>query len=113
MATTPDLVFPADAVTARLGSMVFVWEEVSGGGTYILEIATDAGFANLVQRIETTLTQMEATFEAGNFYYWRVRLASLVSATVRTFSAPPFSPASVETHVVDGKARILNQYKEA
>lgn len=117
MATTPELSAPADGITARLQSLVFSWAAIDGGADYyVLQIATDSLFSNIVARIETTLTQVEATFEAGTLYYWRVQShdgATVATSTeVRDFSAPPFTPAAVTTHVEDGVARVLNQFQE-
>ncbi len=118
MATTPDLISPDDGITARLQSLVFSWEPItpSAPDLYILQIARDAAFTDIETQVETTLTTWEATFAAGDFYYWRVRaldgVTIVTSATVRTFSAPSFSPASIETHVEDGKGRLLNQFLE-
>ncbi len=119
MAATPELLLPDDEVTARLGSLVFSWEPLTVGSVdrYALQIALDEDFTDIVSEIETTFTQVEVTFEAGNLYFWRVQAVDGVtvytSTTVRSFSAPPFSPASVESHVEDGKGRILNQFKES
>jgi hypothetical protein len=118
MATTPDLIAPDDAVTARLQSLVFSWEPVtpSAPDTYVLQIARDEAFTDIETQVETTLTIWEATFTAGDFYYWRVLALDgatvLPSSTVRSFSAPSFSPAAVETHIEDGKGRLLNQFLE-
>lgn len=117
MPATPELIAPADGVIARLESLLFSWQAVTGGvDLYMLQIATDAAFANIVLQIETTLTEMEGAFEAGNLYYWRVRAkiggSTVTSTEVRDFSAPPTTPAQIETHVADGKARVLNQFQE-
>lgn len=112
MSTTPDLISPADGATARLLTLVFRWQPVTGGGNYILEIATDSGFANIISQLQTTGTKIEASFPLGNLYYWRVRIGSAFSATTRVFSAPPFSPAAVTSHQADGKARVLTQFLE-
>ena len=118
MATTPDLIAPDDAITARLQSLVFSWEPVtpSAPDVYVLQIARDAAFTDIETHLETTLTILEATFAAGDFYYWRVLAidgeTTLISSTIRSFSAPSFSPATVETHIEDGKGRLLNQFQE-
>lgn len=117
MPATPELVTPADGVVARLESMLFSWQAVTGGADlYTLQIATDAAFANIVFQIETTLTQMEGVFEAGNLYYWRVRAkiggSTVTSTEVRDFSAPALTPYQIDTHVEDGKGRVLNQFQE-
>jgi hypothetical protein len=112
MAVNPDLLLPADNIVARLGSMIFLWEVSSGGsGVYVLQIATDAAFANIVFQGETTLLQMEATFDPGYFYYWRVKRGAATSSTYRGFSAPPFSPEALLTHEADGQGRLLNQFR--
>ncbi len=119
MAATPELLSPDDDITARLGSLVFSWEPLTPdpADIYILQIALDEDFTDIVTQIETTFTQIEATFPAGAFYFWRVRAMDGVtvytSTTVRTFSAPSFSPATLETHIEDGLARVLNQFKES
>lgn len=117
MAATPELISPADGIVSRLEAMLFSWEAVTGGADlYILQIATDLAFANIVLQIETTLTQMEGAFDSGNLYYWRVRAkvgaSTLTSTTVREFSAPPLVPSQIDTHVEDGQARVLTQFQE-
>lgn len=117
MATTPELHAPADGAAARLQSLVFSWAAIDGGADYyVLQIAADALFTNILIRIETTLTQAEALFDPGAIYYWRVQshagVTVATSTQVRYFSAPPFLPAAVDTHVEDGIARLLNQFLE-
>lgn len=117
MPATPELIAPSNGAIARLESALFSWQAVTGGADlYTLQIATDAAFANIVRQVETTLTQMEAAFDSGNLYYWRVRAkigGSTVNSTeVRDFSAPPLIPSQVGTHVEDGKGRLLNQFQE-
>lgn len=118
MSSTPELVAPMDGVVGRLQSLMFSWEEIDGGADYyVLQIATDALFANIVTTVETTLLQAEVIFEAGMIYYWRVQshdgATVATSSEVRDFSAPPFSPASIDSHVEDGLGRLLNQFKES
>ncbi len=117
MAATPELIAPADGAVARLQSLIFSWEEIDGGADYyVLQIAADALFSNLITTVETTLLQAEVVFEPGTIYYWRVQshdgVTVATSTEVRDFSAPPFSPASIDSHVEDGLGRLLNQFQE-
>lgn len=117
MGATPNLLSPADSITARLGSQIFSWQPIDGGADrYVLQLAKDAGFTQLVSELETTFTQVEQQFVNGTLYYWRVQAhvggSTFTSATARSFSAPPFVPASQADHVAAGKARLLNQFRE-
>lgn len=117
MATTPELIAPADGATSRLGSIVFSWQPVDGGADlYTLQIATDIAFAHIAHQAETAARQIESTFPAGNLYYWRVIArvgsSSYTSTTSRVFSAPPFIPVQNTSHVEDGLDRVISQFQE-
>lgn len=112
MATTPELLLPADGMIARLQSLVFNWGPVDAGGPYVLEISTDEAFTDIVQQAETELTQVEVAFDAGNVYYWRVRAGAELSPTARSFTAPALNPAPVTSHIEDGLASVLTQFRE-
>lgn len=112
MGTTPELLLPENDAVARLRSFVFNWEPVDAGGPYVLEVASDEGFADVVASVATSRTQAEATFAAGREYFWRVSADGVFSSSARRFTAAPFDPAIIETHVEDGKGRMLNQFQE-
>lgn len=112
MGTTPEQLLPEAGAIARLRSFVFNWEPVDAGGPYVLEVASDEDFEDVVAHVTTSLTQAEATFEAGREYFWRVSADGVFSGASRRFTAAPFDPAIIETHVEDGKGRMLNQFKE-
>jgi hypothetical protein len=117
MAATPELLIPLDKSVARLGSLEFSWESVDGGvDRYVLQIALDEAFSNIILSLETTLTRVEAAFPLGAEYFWRVRAIdggdTLTSTTVRALSAPAFQPATIETHEADGKSLLLSQFQE-
>lgn len=53
----------------------FTWEEIAGAEFYILEVAEDQNFENIVYSREIGETQFDATnvsMEIGQDYYWRV-----------------------------------------
>lgn len=118
MAATPELLLPLDKAVSRLGSMEFSWEAVDGGvDRYVLQIAMDSGFTNIVLSLETTFTRVEAAFPLGAEYFWRARAIdggdTLTSTAVRALSAPAFQPTTIETHEADGKALLLSQFQES
>lgn len=73
--TTPVLSSPADNAIVQPVLTVFDWDDVTGATSYRLQIATDAGFTNVVQNITgigtsgRTLTTPLAYYTN---YFWRV-----------------------------------------
>lgn len=71
---------PANNSTQVLNqSILFTWTVPADSGTiqspitYIVEFATDAAFANIIQTGTTTTATFERTFTSVGDYYWRVR----------------------------------------
>jgi cell division septation protein DedD len=72
---TPTLTAPANGATDQAINPTFTWSAGSQVQTYTLEIATDAGFTNIVHTangIDGT-TYSAALLAAGTNYFWRVR----------------------------------------
>ncbi|MEZ4958744.1 MAG: zinc-dependent metalloprotease family protein [Saprospiraceae bacterium] len=71
----PMLLFPANGATGIApGGTLLTWQMVPGADTYLVQVATDPAFQNLV----ASATLADTTFLAGNtleatVYYWRVR----------------------------------------
>jgi hypothetical protein len=68
----PTLTGPADGAVDLAPPVQLTWTGAPGSSTYLVEIATDSGFANVVQSQNVAATT--ATF--GGFapieYFWRV-----------------------------------------
>ncbi len=94
----PVLTSPANGATNVAIPPVFTWNAASQAGTYSIQIATDAGFTNIVEQASgvagTTYTAQTA-LNTNTLYYWRVQAdnacgASAYSAvfSFRTVAAP-------------------------
>ena len=72
---TPTLTAPANSATGVAISPTFTWSAASQAKTYTLEVATDAGFTNIVHTGTgiTGTTYSGATLSANTSYFWRVR----------------------------------------
>lgn len=77
--TAPTLVSPANGATGQVLQPTFTWNAVSGADSYSLEVATDAGFSNVVIT-ESGLTGTNYTptsdLNSVTTYYWRVQAAN-------------------------------------
>lgn len=75
----PTLVSPANGATSQALQPTFMWNAVSGADSYSLEVATDAGFSNVVIT-ESGLTGTNYTptsdLNSVTTYYWRVQAAN-------------------------------------
>lgn len=74
--TTPSLSSPTDGLLCIDNTVTFSWSastDADGDSiTYNLQIATDTGFSNIVEDINTSTTTRTVTLDAGTAYYWRV-----------------------------------------
>jgi uncharacterized lipoprotein YddW (UPF0748 family) len=71
---SPELTSPANSQSLFL-PFEFKWEAVDGSEFYILEVAQDNSFTNIVYKRELSATQFAAknmTLQEGETYYWRV-----------------------------------------
>ena len=71
----PTLLNPVDGVTDVSLTPTFTWSAASGADTYTLDIATDAGFTNIMHSasaIVGTSYALGASLDPGATYYWRV-----------------------------------------
>ncbi|MFD3164463.1 choice-of-anchor J domain-containing protein [Herpetosiphon sp. NSE202] len=85
----PTLTAPANNATDVSNTPTFTWSSATGADSYVLEIASDAGFSNLVYTATTELTSLtSAPLSTNTKHYWRVRAANAcgVSANSAIFS---------------------------
>ena len=71
----PTLVSPVNGATDVSLTPTLTWSAASGADTYTLDIATDAGFTNIVQSandIAGTSYTLGASLDPAVTYYWRV-----------------------------------------
>ena len=70
----PALSMPADGATGVLTSPTLSWSAVSGAQGYLVEIATDSGFTNVVVSESTLSTSLEVVTPLAmeTEYFWRV-----------------------------------------
>lgn len=73
----PTLISPENGITIDTRTPTFDWDAVAGAAQYILGVATDNNFSNIVctkTTIESTATLSETEkLSYGTHYYWRVR----------------------------------------
>ncbi len=71
--STPSLLIPANGASGISTSPAFNWSD-SGGGSYDIEIATDALFSNIVDSANVATNSYNgASLAGGETYHWRVR----------------------------------------
>lgn len=87
-----DLTTPADGVTDLAFNMPFSWSSNGDGFTYIMEIATDVNFSNIVQSLSMAETDrtISAGLEESTTYHWRVKSTNFCNiesiSTSRSFT---------------------------
>jgi len=71
----PMLLTPSDGASNVPASPVFTWNAVSGATSYGIQVATDAGFTNVVASASGLASPMwtsNVTLNTSAMYYWRV-----------------------------------------
>jgi len=70
----PTLTSPADGSSGESINPIFTWTVVSGVSNYLIEVATDAAFSNVVDtESPTTNTYLGIPLNTFTQYYWRVQ----------------------------------------
>ena len=96
---TPSLTAPANGATGQPINPTFMWTAASQAPSYTLEVATDAGFTNIVHTANGIVgtTYSGATLNVGTTYFWRVRGVNACgvgsNSSVFSFSTVGCSPA--------------------
>jgi hypothetical protein len=77
--SAPTLTNPPNGATGVSLLPTFEWTAVAQAQNYLLQVATDAGFTNVVYEatVETTSNTPDTELENGTTYYWRVRAANI------------------------------------
>ncbi|WP_257387852.1 hypothetical protein [Tahibacter caeni] len=73
--TAPTLTAPANGATGTKVRPLLSWAAVPGALTYKVDVASDAGFANIVasKTVTTNSWTVETTLSSTTQYFWRVR----------------------------------------
>lgn len=106
----PTLTAPANAAVDVPVSPTLTWSAATQGDEYVLEIATDAAFANIVYtRTVTGTTHAVATPLAGSTqYHWRVRSNNAcgagANAAAQTFTTQAFYCVSPNLAIPDNNS---------
>lgn len=85
LVTTPVLSSPADEAVVQPVNTVFDWDDVTGATSYRLQVATDAGFTNIVSNITgigSSGHTLSAALDYYTAYYWRVSAFDGANETV-------------------------------
>jgi hypothetical protein len=75
VATAPDaptLVSPASGATGLQPPVALSWSAVAGADDYTVEVATDAGFANVIASATVAATNTQVGSLSAQQYFWRV-----------------------------------------
>lgn len=109
----PVLKFPADGEICVESTLTFQWDIAvdpdNDDVIYQVQIALDAGFLNVVETIESIITNQTIVLEKNSRYYWRVKstdskgLSSAYTVYRSFYTAPdakinhlPFAPQLVQ-----------------
>ena len=119
----PALTSPANGATDESGTPTFTWAAASGATTYDLEVATDAGFSNIVVS-QTGLTAtsygLTSSLAPSTEHFWRVRafnpcgpsswsaVYSFTTATVICFSPGIAIPDNLPAGIDDSQSVALS-----
>jgi Uncharacterized protein conserved in bacteria len=98
IASAPTLLYPDNQANV-LAPFTFTWEAIPTAISYILEIATDVDFSNLLCAREVYTNCFSTTnlrpLNEGQTYYWRVKTKTAgsesIASSVRTFVPTIFS----------------------
>ena len=78
---TPSLVSPADGSSGLQPPLTLTWDAAAGAAGYTAQVATDAGFANVVRSVTGAATTADVTGLPGGTYFWRVTANGTCSGT--------------------------------
>lgn len=86
LTTAPTLLSPAHGTTDIPVQPTFTWDAVSGSTSYFIEIATDAGFNNVVDSATVAETSYTVGTQLGGstLYYWRVTADNACGSSTST-----------------------------
>lgn len=84
------LVAPADAAVAVSPNVIFSWNAIAGAEQYVLEVASDVGFTNIVFTTTVAATSAAASgLPEDSGFFWRVRPTNVcgpgADSSVRSF----------------------------
>ncbi len=103
-----NLVYPTNGGSVY-NPFVFKWDAVLGAENYVIEVAEDAAFLNVMHKREVTGNEFPAShfsMEVGNTYYWRVATRKLGVVDV-------YSPVYSFNLVEQPKSTILSPSNNA
>ncbi len=81
-AVAPTLTSPANNATGASNFPTLMWTAVPGASSYDIEIATDAGFSNIVDSATgISGTSYDASLAPNTQYFWRVRTNNFCSTS--------------------------------
>jgi hypothetical protein len=78
----PTLTAPTDGAFNTPTTQIFSWSAATQGLDYRLEVATDAGFTNVVHDISTRNTSVELSLNSSTIYWWRVSVENACGSEV-------------------------------
>ncbi len=92
--STPSLVYPTNNLLCIDNVVSFQWNASTDSDgdaiTYQVEVATDAGFSQIVHSVNSSTTSVSITLDKGVAYYWRVKATDSDSASSSYTAANQF-----------------------
>jgi hypothetical protein len=106
---------PANGVTGVAPNPFFEWSTASQASSYLLEVATDSEFSNIVYSVtvESTSHRAESMLDSMTTYYWRIRAGNVCG--VSDFSSSSFTTRDVPPTLLvddDDNAPDVRSYYE-
>ncbi len=99
--------------------VVFIWQAVATYDQYLLEIALDENFQNLIHESNTTTTSRSVALQKGVRYWWRVTAAndsdavivSQVRVLTTALDAPVFIPPTPNNNDTLSFVSLLQEFR--
>ncbi|TXB63315.1 cadherin-like domain-containing protein [Phaeodactylibacter luteus] len=119
-ATPPVLSAPANGATGIFPNPLLTWQgDNSGATSYTVQVASDAGFSNILETANVSLPAFQPTVAntANTSYFWRVQsstfcgnssFSNAFSFSVGDISCAPYSSSSSTTISASGTPTISN-----
>ena len=94
------LLTPAAGASNQPVQPTFTWQAVAEGGTYTIEVASDAAFTSIVETasgITSPTYTLTGSLNTNTIYYWRVKAANACGTGVFSACAasPPCRPPAI------------------
>ncbi|MBL4659597.1 MAG: S8 family serine peptidase [Alcanivoracaceae bacterium] len=111
----PTLTAPADNASNVALTTEFTWDVITNANTYLLEVATDAAFVNVIisQTTNTNSYTPGSDFPSSSVLYWRVTSQSICGSSLSAVFSFTTQPLPGDCNIGDSQVDLIHYDFEA